>query len=57
MDCCLIVDPDDGVRTDLSANTALFNQNRSIVPFMNQSFTNLSYGAVSGSLVWFINSH
>ena len=51
MNVCFIEYKDDGICTNLSAKTALINQNASIVPFMNQSLTNLSYGAVSASYV------
>ena len=54
MNVCYIEYP--GGITNVSANLALVNQNVSIVPFINQSLTSLSYGAVSTRLVSFINS-
>ena len=41
MNVCLIDYKDGGICTNISANNALVNQNASIVPFMNQSLTNL----------------
>ena len=44
---CFIVYPDDGVCTNLSANTALINQNISIVPFINNSLVSFNTSVIS----------
>ena len=55
MNVCYIEYP-GGICTSVSAYLVLMNQNVSIVPFVNSSLTSLSYGAVSTSLVSFINT-
>ena len=55
MNCCYIYYIDGGTCTYLSANTALVAQNVRIVPFVNQSLTSFSFGAVSTSFCTFIN--
>ena len=47
MNVCFIDYKDDGVCTNLSANTALINQNVSIVPFVNSSITSYNVSVVN----------
>ena len=47
MNVCFIEYPDNGICTNLSANTALINQIVSIVPYINSSITSLNTSIVN----------